>query len=238
MKLEVRTTAPTVDTKYYKTNNPYYPTYSMFKHKGNCADYCYFRFKESNKLSKIDLYAGNAENWLYYNGGYAKGAEPKIGAIGVYSKGIIRNGKDGAGHVFFVEKINRKNGKIVSIDITESGWNTFLFKYRTIKPPYNKLGYTFLGFLYSPNEFEDLHTYDGNYPTLPFRGYFKKGDTGANVKLLQKLLNWLNDTNLVVDGILGVKTQAEVKKFQKNHALVVDGLFGKKSLAKAKEVVK
>ena len=83
------------------------------------------------------------------------------------------------------------------------------------------------------------NTYSGNFPTLPSRGYFKKGDTGSNVKLLQQLLNWLNDDKLVVDGIIGNKTINSVKKFQKNtNGLVVDGLFGKKSLAKAKEVRK
>ena len=80
--------------------------------------------------------------------------------------------------------------------------------------------------------------YSGNFPTLPARTYFKKGDTGANVKLLQKLLNWLNGDKLVVDGIIGNKTINSVKKFQKSYGLSVDGLFGKKSLAKAKEVIK
>ena len=74
-------------------------------------------------------------------------------------------------------------------------------------------------------------------PTLPPRTYFKKGDTGANVKLLQELLNYINNDKLVIDGIIGNKTKASVKKFQRNHGLIQDGLFGKKSLAKAKEII-
>ena len=86
-------------------------------------------------------------------------------------------------------------------------------------------------------ENEPERRYTGNLPTLPARSYFKNGDRGANVKLLQKLLNWINNDKLVVDGIIGPKTIASVKKFQKNYGLAVDGLFGKKSLAKAKELV-
>lgn len=79
--------------------------------------------------------------------------------------------------------------------------------------------------------------YQKNLPTLPTRGYFKKGDTGSNVKLLQQLLNFLNGDKLVVDGILGTKTINSVKKFQKNHGLAVDGLFGRNSLNKAKDLI-
>ena len=98
--------------------------------------------------------------------------------------------------------------------------------YRTYK--------NFLGFAHP--KYKGLY-YSHNLPTLPTRGYFKKGDTGANVKLLQELLNFLNGSKLVVDGILGTKTYNQVKVFQKNNGLSVDGLFGKKSLQKAKELL-
>jgi N-acetylmuramoyl-L-alanine amidase CwlA len=77
-------------------------------------------------------------------------------------------------------------------------------------------------------------TYSGTFPTLPSRGYFKKGDTGAQVKNLQKFLNWAVNTKLTVDGEAGDKTIAAVKSFQKLVKLTQDGLFGKDCLAKAK----
>lgn len=80
--------------------------------------------------------------------------------------------------------------------------------------------------------------YSGVFPKLPSRGYFKSGDSGTQVKRLQKLLNWAVDAGLKVDGELGSKTIAAVKKFQKAYSLVVDGEFGKKSLAKAKTIKK
>lgn len=81
-------------------------------------------------------------------------------------------------------------------------------------------------------------TYQGTFPALPKRGYFKKGDRGVEVKNLQNLLNWLNGSKLVADGILGDKTIKQVKVFQKSVKIVQDGLFGKTSLEKAKQVRK
>lgn len=80
--------------------------------------------------------------------------------------------------------------------------------------------------------------YSGTFPTLPSRGYFKKGDKGENVKRLQRFLNWYGNYGLAVDGVLGDKTIAAVKKFQKATGLKQDGAFGKNSLAKAKSVKK
>ena len=81
-------------------------------------------------------------------------------------------------------------------------------------------------------------TYTGTFPTLPKRGYFKRGDTGTQVKYLQKFLNWFGDYGLAEDGDFGPKTDIAVGKFQKATCLFVDRLFGAKSLAKAKTVKK
>lgn len=80
--------------------------------------------------------------------------------------------------------------------------------------------------------------YTGTFPKLPIRGYFKSSDKGTQVKCLQKLLNWLTGSGLVVDGIVGSKTINAVYKFQEDTGLYEDGLFGKNSLAKAKRIKK
>lgn len=234
MKIIERTTAPTENTKYYKTNNPFFPTYSMFRNNGNCTDYAYFRFKECNKLEKCNLPPWDAEWWYHDNKTYGAGKTAKVGAVVVWSKGVIGKSSDGCGHVAFVERVNPDK----SIVISESGWKSFIWRRRTLKYPYEISGYKLEGFIYSPNEFENATGYTGTYPTLPSRRYFKYGDTGTEVKNLQKLLNYINGDNLVVDGIIGNLTIASVKKFQKNNNLSVDGLFGEKSLARAREVSK
>lgn len=77
-------------------------------------------------------------------------------------------------------------------------------------------------------------TYTGTFPTLPSRGYFKKGDKGTQVKNLQKFLNWAFGIKLDVDGHIGNKTINAIKEFQKVVGIRQDGYFGKDSLAKAK----
>lgn len=77
-------------------------------------------------------------------------------------------------------------------------------------------------------------TYSGTFPTLPSRGYFKKGDKGTQVKNLQKFLNWANGCKLGVDGIIGNNTISQVKAFQKEVKITSDGLYGKSSLEKSK----
>lgn len=82
--------------------------------------------------------------------------------------------------------------------------------------------------------------YTGKFPTLPKRTFFQKGDKGENVKLLQKLLNWMNQgaelTPLKVDGEIGNKTIGAVKFMEQVHCLKEDGEFGQKCLGCAKKL--
>ena len=80
-------------------------------------------------------------------------------------------------------------------------------------------------------------TYSGTFPTIPKRGYFKKGDKGTQVKRLQKLLNWCG-SSVSTGGTYGTKTIKAVKMLQKKLGLKQDGKFGKKTLAKAKQLKK
>ena len=83
--------------------------------------------------------------------------------------------------------------------------------------------------------------YSGSFPTLPKRGYFKKGDKGAEVEKLQKLLIWLGHSvgKAGADGIYGDKTAAAVTAFEKAQKLkYIDGKWGKECQAKAKTIKK
>jgi hypothetical protein len=57
----------------------------------------------------------------------------------------------------------------------------------------------------------------------------KDGSTGPAVMDLQKFLNKFENENLSVDGKLGPKTIAIIKKWQSDHGLVSDGLIGAKT---------
>lgn len=92
--------------------------------------------------------------------------------------------------------------------------------------------------LYNKKKNKKTKGYSGVYPELPKRGYFKKGDEGSEVKKLQKLLNWILDIKLTVDGIIGAKTINAIKSFQNKYGLEPDELFGIASLSKAKKISK
>ncbi|MCQ2545938.1 MAG: phage tail tip lysozyme [Clostridia bacterium] len=81
----------------------------------------------------------------------------------------------------------------------------------------------------------DGKLYTGTLPKLPFRGYFKKGDKGTQVKYLQKCLNWAG-CKATVDGSYGNGTVEAVKKLQKKLGLKADGQFGKQTLEKFKKL--
>lgn len=79
-------------------------------------------------------------------------------------------------------------------------------------------------------------------PTTPYTGALpsitvQNGSKGANAKALQTFLNWCINAKLDVDGIIGEKSVAAIKNYQKQYGLDVDGIFGVKSLAKANEIV-
>lgn len=83
--------------------------------------------------------------------------------------------------------------------------------------------------------------YTGAFPKLPGRGYYKEGDGydqytsyAAQIKRIQKFLNWAIDAKLAKDGKYGPKTAAAVGTFQKKAGIEVDEEYGEKTLAAAK----
>ena len=67
--------------------------------------------------------------------------------------------------------------------------------------------------------------------TVAYAAVLKQGNTGANVRTLQrKLKNW-GYYNGAVDGIFGKQTKEAVKYFQRRNGLTADGIVGAKTLA-------
>lgn len=87
--------------------------------------------------------------------------------------------------------------------------------------------------------------YDGKFPTLPARGYFKRpdgynsdADMVKHIKRVQKLVKWITGEKLSADGKYGAKTEAAVKQAQRILGVTVDGEFGKQTLSAAKKYKK
>ena len=66
----------------------------------------------------------------------------------------------------------------------------------------------------------------------------KPGDTGAQVKVLQRALKSLGYPIGAIDGDYGPTTKAAVVRFQKRSSLDADGVFGAKSLQALKSALR
>lgn len=167
---------------------------------------------------------------------------PKVGDV-IFFSGTRHNG---ANHIGYVYKVS--GNTVYTIEGNTSGGSSvvdngggvakknYSTSYSRIlgygKPKYD------LGTSTKKETTKSKKTYTGAFPTLPSRGYFKKGDKGTQVKNLQKFLNWYGGYKLTVDGDFGSNTYAAVRNFQSKENLTVDGQFGKKSLEKAKTIKK
>ena len=187
--LKKRTTAPKKGQKWYSTNCPFAGSaYDMFKKhpdkQGNCVHYCYSRMSEVlGKESKLPT--SNAGTWMKKVKNYKTGKTPKIGAVIEYKT-----------HVAFVEDM-AKDGSW--LDLSMSGWNTYLFKTRRVykKDNYCYGSHKLLGFIYNPNDYSNENTEKDN--VLPTTYKVVSGDSISkickkfygeyNTKLGNKIVN-------------------------------------------------
>jgi hypothetical protein len=65
----------------------------------------------------------------------------------------------------------------------------------------------------------------------------KPGDTGAQVKLLQRFLRLFGYSKDKVDGVYGPSTEAAVKRFQQASKLTADGIVGPATLKALKQAL-
>lgn len=243
MKFVKRLTAPDKDNKYYLRPNKGYNkciqgnsksgvNYGKYDVLPNCTGWCYGRFLESQVIEKCDLPRCDAENWLLNNKKYQEGWTARVGAILVFAKGKVGNSKDGAGHVIFVEAIDKEG----TLTVSESGWSakkrmwTDKMSLKSNGGYYYKHGYTYLGCIYSPTNFEQY--FYGELPTANLH----RGSKGKQVKHLQQFLNWCLGTDLEIDGSYGGKTEKAVREFEKQYNLQIDGKFGPACRRTAKTV--
>lgn len=185
----------------------------------NCVGYAAGRFNEiigKNKFVYFQ-YPPNAED--FYDtaiaAGLKVGTKPQLGAIIVWAKGKTWTSADGAGHVAVVEEI-KSDGSIIT---SESGygcaspfWTSH--RYKESGNWGQSTAYRFLGFIYQPEEQGAEHV-------------IKKGDTGADVELMQARLaakGYLRKNE--VDGDFGKITLGALLAFQFEQGLDVDGICG------------
>ena len=190
----------------------------------NCVGYAAGRFHEIANRPQFDLVdAVNAEN-MFANAqqhGLKTGSTPQLGALIVWQKGATLSGSDGAGHVGVVEQINA-DGSIITSESGYGAKNPFWTTHRE-KGGGNwgeSSAYKFLGFVYQPQQQQKTGT------------VIRKGDTGAEVELMQARLHALGYMRKnEIDGDFGKITLGALLAFQFEYDLEVDGICGPKTRA-------
>lgn len=193
-----RTTAPSTSDRRYYADNPFYQSgYGM----PNCTCYAYGRFWELLG-SKPNLSLGDAEKWYGYNDGYTRGRTPKLGAIVVWGKGVVGDDSDGAGHVAVVEQVNADG----SFRCSNSAWNSTNFYMKDIPASCALSGYTFLGFIYNPVNFDG----EGFTVPTPVTGnrWLSKAEQENNATYIYW---WFSQRGWSINAIAGMLGNMEVE---------------------------
>lgn len=145
-----RTTAPDLSNPHFTARNPFYWSGLGMP---NCTAYAWGRAYEILGFAP-PLNLGNAGYWFYNNGGtphandnFARGQEPKLGAIAVWGPGAFSR----FGHVAVVEAINADG----TVDISESHFGGAFFVFRRNVDVHHVVSWrprpdnqNFLGFIY------------------------------------------------------------------------------------------
>lgn len=166
-------------------------------------------------------------------------ATPKPGWLICYNWDDTTQPNDGwADHIGIVTKV--KDGVITVI---EGNYNDAV-KERVIKVGDGRIrGYAVPHYAEEQTPATKKKKYSKAFPDLPKRGYWQLNDgiktytakaDLTQIKRLQRLVNWINDGDIAVDGKYGAKTEAAVKSAQKKLKVTVDGQFGEKTLKAAK----
>lgn len=153
-----RTTAPALDDlnyiSHYAPFNGYNYCIIIDSATGytmpNCTGYAWGRWREVLGAYH-NLSRGNASVW-YGNtaDGYERGQTPKLMAVACWS-----GGSDNAGHVAVIENIVDNNHYYIS----QSAYNSYMFRYTLITNNFFQSGYTFQGFIYFPDDLMDIDTF-------------------------------------------------------------------------------
>ncbi len=133
----------------------------------NCVGYAWGRFYEiigeKPRLSK-----NNAEMW-YGNtaDGYKRSQTPALGAVICWSKGVVGNEADGAGHVAIVEQI-LPNGDIVTSNSAYGGSRFYVHIYEK-SARYSFGAYKFQGFILPPVQIKNVTSAAASAPVAAFK---------------------------------------------------------------------
>ena len=188
---QIRISKPETGNKFYntKSNGGYsecikgYPTDKGCNVLSNCVGYACGRFNEIIGSMKYPKFYCNAENFIERAKKYNLKISniPTLGGIMVWMKGKTLFGKDGAGHVAIVERIDNSN----QIFTSESAYKGKPF-YNKVRKNTNKRwgmnsNYTFLGCIVNPSVIEESNNNSEKSNQTEIIYIVKKGDTLSSI---------------------------------------------------------
>lgn len=182
------------------------------------------------------FYVPYAQEWMARNYKIIYDGRTGAGSLANAQKGdivIFSWKKWSRDHIGAVYKTTKSNSVLSTIEGNTSGGKVDTrerekkYIHSIYRPPWN-----------AKEDAKTKSAYAGTYPTLPEKGYFKRGDIGQQVKYIQLFLNWAMDYSLNVDGIYGPQTARAVLAFQVEYGLKRDAEFGKQCLKQARKVRK
>lgn len=160
---------------------------------------------------------------IYKSDMTANGMKGKCKAI---SKGQVKRGD----WVFRTYKTGAKKGQAYHIGyVVDEKLNVIEAKGRAYGVIKSKFDGSYWNTYGRPEVFKDEIEKEPE-PKVVFIRVLKKGQSGADVKELQRLLNIAGGYNLAEDGQFGTKTEKAVKSYQKLKGLTVDGKAGKNTI--------
>lgn len=214
-------------TKYGRDMHAIYPAVMDFPAAWcDCfVDWCFQKAYGLSNAKKLlggnfdDYTVASAALYKKKNAWYTK--NPKKG-----DQIFFQNAKGGICHTGLVYKVD--SSKVYTIEGNTSSANGVVANGGCVAKKSYTLNYNRIAGYGRPN-----YT-----PALPTTVGLKKGDSGEQVKRLQRCLNYLIGSKLAVDGVFGTETRKALVKFQTQYIITKDksGVYGTKTKAKMKSL--
>jgi len=213
--------------------NPQYKEYGMAWTKGSDIAYELLPSTKANYIGCVGLLLNGTTQKLYYNPDM-KGTRQRS-CIGISDNNLVLYTCNGI-HSKTPEKLQsylKSKGWDSALMLDGGGSTQCIFNGSALNSPDNKGN----GRIVQNYILIYLKNMKKKCPYAEPKVLIREGSRGAGALWMQWHLNQVYGAGLAVDGIIGPKSIAALKQFQKEHGLTADGLCGQLTRAKLKQLV-
>lgn len=213
--------------------NPQYKEYGMAWTKGSDIAYEPLPSPKDNYIGCVGLLLNGAAQKTYYNADM-KGTRPRS-CIGILGNQLMLYACNGI-HSKTPEKLQsylKSKGWDSALMLDGGGSTQCIFNGSALTSAENRGN----GRIVQNYILIYLKTAKKKCPYTEPKVLIREGTRGVGAQWLQWHLNHVYGAGLDVDGIIGAKSIAALKMFQKEHGLTADGLCGQLTRTKLKQLV-